>query len=81
MVEIAGDQVFDLQTTRQWSEKAPDMSTRHWYHVPDYVPRLGHEFYATAWDRQIEEDAPVGKLDRLAAQALKAFESGSCSEL
>jgi hypothetical protein len=39
------------------------------------------EFDAAAWDRQIEEDARAGKLDRLAARALKAFESGSCSEL
>ena len=39
------------------------------------------EFDAEAWDRQIEEDARAGKLDRLAAQALKAFESGNCSEL
>jgi hypothetical protein len=39
------------------------------------------EFDAEAWDHQIEADARTGKLDRLAAQALKAFESGSCSEL
>ncbi len=39
------------------------------------------EFDAEAWDRQIEEDARAGKLDGLAARALKAFESGSCSEL
>lgn len=39
------------------------------------------EFDAEAWDRQIEEDARAGKLDHLAARALKAFDSGSCSEL
>jgi hypothetical protein len=39
------------------------------------------EFDAQAWDRQIEEDARSGKLDRMAAQALKSFESGSCTEL
>lgn len=39
------------------------------------------EFDAQAWDRQIEEDARSGKLDSVAARALKAFESGSCSEL
>jgi hypothetical protein len=39
------------------------------------------EFDAQAWDRQIEEDARSGKLDRVAVRALKAFESGSCSEL
>jgi hypothetical protein len=39
------------------------------------------EFDAEAWDYQIEEDARSGKLDRLAAKALKAFESVRCSEL
>jgi hypothetical protein len=39
------------------------------------------EFDAEAWDRQIEEDARAGKLEQLAAQALKEFEYGSCSEL
>jgi hypothetical protein len=39
------------------------------------------EFDAQAWDRQIEEDARSGKLDRMAAQALKSLESRSCSEL
>ncbi len=39
------------------------------------------EFDAEAWDRQIEEDARSGNLDRLASKALKAFESGNCSEL
>jgi len=39
------------------------------------------EFDAEAWDHQIEEDVRAGKLDRPAAEALKTFESGSCSEL
>jgi hypothetical protein len=39
------------------------------------------EFDAEAWDRQIEEDARSGKLDRMAGRALKSFESGGCSEL
>jgi hypothetical protein len=39
------------------------------------------EFDAEAWDRQIEEDARSGKLDRMASRALKSFESGGCSEL
>ena len=40
-----------------------------------------HDFDAQAWDRQIEEDVQGGKLDALASQALKDFESGKCSEM
>jgi hypothetical protein len=39
------------------------------------------EFDAEVWDRQIEEDIRAGKLDSLANAALKAFESGKCSEI
>jgi hypothetical protein len=39
------------------------------------------EFDAEAWDRQIKEDIEAGKLDSLANVALKAFESGKCSEI
>lgn len=33
------------------------------------------EFDAEAWDRQIEEDLPTGKLDAIAAVAIKTFKS------
>jgi len=39
------------------------------------------KFDAEAWDRQIEKDLESGKLDSIAEEALKAFESGHCSEL
>lgn len=39
------------------------------------------EFDAEAWDYQIEDDIQSGKLDSLANAALKAFESGKCSEI
>ena len=39
------------------------------------------EFDAAAWDRQIEDDVRAGKLDGLAAAALKASGAGKCSEL
>lgn len=38
------------------------------------------EFDSTAWDRQIEQDALNGKLDRLAAEALEDFANGSSRE-
>jgi len=39
------------------------------------------EFDAAAWDKQIEADAAVGKLDVLAAEALADYESGKAREL
>ncbi len=33
------------------------------------------------WDKQIEKDIKAGKLDKLAAKALKNFENGEYSEL
>ena len=34
------------------------------------------EFHAEAWDRQIEEDAASGRLDKFAAEALESHKSG-----
>jgi hypothetical protein len=39
------------------------------------------EFDAAAWDKQIEQDATGGKLDRLAAEALADYKAGSAREL
>ena len=39
------------------------------------------EFDATAWDKQIEQDAASGKLDGLAAEALADYQSGSAREI
>ena len=39
------------------------------------------EFDAEAWDKQIERDSQSGKLDSLAANALKDFQSGKSTEL
>jgi hypothetical protein len=38
------------------------------------------EFDADAWDRQIEEDAAAGRLDQLAAEALRDLDEGRCTE-
>ena len=40
-----------------------------------------YEFDAENWDRQIEEDARAGKLDRLADAAIKTSKSGGRTEL
>lgn len=39
------------------------------------------EFDAKAWDNQIASDAESGKLDNLAASALKDFQSGKSTAL
>ena len=39
------------------------------------------EFDNDAWDRQIEQDANSGKLDRLAEEALEDYHSGRTTEL
>ncbi len=43
---------------------------RHWF----------AKFDGAAWDRQIEQDALHGKLDRLAAEAHEDFAAGSSRE-
>ena len=44
---------------------------RHWF----------AEFDASAWDRQIEQDAAAGKLDAMAAEALADHRAGPVREL
>ncbi len=39
------------------------------------------EFEANQWDQQIENDIQAKKLDKLAQNALKAFQAGKCTEL
>ncbi|MGZ8898875.1 MAG: hypothetical protein ACXW3Z_02165 [Limisphaerales bacterium] len=40
-----------------------------------------HEFDAEAWDQQLEADVAAGRLDKLAAEALKELGAGRCTEL
>ena len=39
------------------------------------------EFDAEAWDRQLEEDARAGRLDRLAEEALRELREGRTTDL
>jgi hypothetical protein len=39
------------------------------------------EFDAELWDRQFEEDVNTGRLDDLAAKALKHLHEGRCTDL
>jgi hypothetical protein len=39
------------------------------------------EFYARAWDHQIEADAKAGKLDGLISEALANYKAGKAREL
>ena len=48
----------------------------------DEFRRWFDEFDASAWDRQIEQDAAAGKLDQLAADALADYRDvGSARQL
>ena len=51
---------------------------------PEELNRLRawfEQFDADSWDKQWEEDAKAGRLDRLADQALEQFRQGRCTEL
>ncbi len=39
------------------------------------------EFEARVWDRELKEDVEAGRLDELAAKALRDHESGKSTEL
>jgi hypothetical protein len=39
------------------------------------------EFEAQVWDREIEDDAEAGRLDKLAEEALRDRESGRATDL
>ena len=39
------------------------------------------EFDGKGWDRQIEQDATIGKLDQLAAEALADYRAGAARPL
>jgi hypothetical protein len=39
------------------------------------------EFDADAWDRQLEADVSVGRLDMLAEEALRDLREGRCTDL
>jgi hypothetical protein len=40
-----------------------------------------YEYDSDEWDRQIEEDAAAGRLDRLAREAIAAHRAGETREL
>lgn len=39
------------------------------------------EFEARIWDNQFEEDVKLGKLEKLANEAIADFRAGKCKEL
>jgi hypothetical protein len=43
--------------------------------------RWFEEFFAEAWDRQIEADIRAGRLDEAARQANAEFDAGRCEPL
>lgn len=52
--------------------------------APDDLVQLAawfDEFYAEAWDKQIEDDVSAGRLDVLLREAEEAYQSGQCRPL
>ena len=39
------------------------------------------EFDADEWDKQLDEDVQLGRLDKLADRAIQDFRAGRCTEL
>jgi len=39
------------------------------------------DFDAESWDRQLQDDAAAGRLDRLAGEALRDLREGRCTDL
>jgi DNA repair photolyase len=39
------------------------------------------EYYAAVWDRQLEQDVAMGRLDKLAREALRDHKAGRTTEL
>jgi hypothetical protein len=51
---------------------------------PEELNRLQEwldEYYSEVWDKQIEEDAKAGKLDKIAEEALREFRASKAKEL
>ncbi|HEY3602102.1 MAG TPA: hypothetical protein VGK72_09110, partial [Chthoniobacterales bacterium] len=53
-------------------EELPNLSVKE----RDEIRRRLDELDDDAWDRQIEEDAKAGKLDRFAEEALEEYRAG-----
>lgn len=47
----------------------------------DDFRRWFHEYDAAVWDRQFEEDAKAGRLDRVADEAINDHRAGKSKEL
>ena len=63
--------VKDIERTVRQFEPEDLATFRDWF----------GEFDAEVWDRKIEEDVTVGRLDALADQALRDRQEGHCTEL
>ncbi len=63
--------VEELKTAVKKLSKMEQQRFREWYYA----------FDAAIWDEKLETDIKAGKLDKMADEALQAFEEGQCREL
>jgi hypothetical protein len=45
------------------------------------MSKVENQFDAEAWDRQFESDVQAGKLDQVAARALRDYQAGRATDL
>jgi hypothetical protein len=69
---------LDIMSTAEEIESAVSMLP------PEELSRFRawfQQFDADSWDKQIEEDAKTGRLDKIADKAIEQFRQGRCTEL
>lgn len=66
-----------MSTVQEIAAAIEKLPKKDFWELTDRLVAMREE----AWDRQIEDDAKAGKLDRLYEQADRDFEAGRCKEL
>lgn len=66
-----------MSTVEQIEAAILKLSSQELSHLANWVLDLDEQ----RWDKQIEQDIVVGKLDFLAQEALAEFEAGNCRTL
>jgi len=75
---VISDRIIDLMSTVPEIEAAIQKLPREQFaQVRDWIAALD----AQRWDTELEADAAAGKLDALAAKAIKDFKEGRCTDL
>ena len=66
-----------MQSVQEIEKAVTKLSASELLNFREWFAKYDYEI----WDRQLEEDAKSGKLDKLADQAISDFEAGKCREI